>query len=298
MSQWLVELIVPDHAVAIFQNAVEPFAEAVTAFEVPGTTLWRVAAYAEAAPERGALEAALAVAALGTGVAVPAISVGALPDRDWLAENRRNLPPLVVGRWYIHGSHVAAPAPAGATPLRIDAGLAFGAGSHESTRGCLLALDRLARRRRFHRPLDLGCGSGILALAMARRWHVPVLAVDVDLVAVRTTRRNAEANGVARHVHVMVGDRVPPRDVVVHRGGHDLIMANILARPLIGLAPTIARALAPGGTVVLSGILRTQQDAVIAAYRAQGLALRDRVTVGDWPTLIMARRPGGRRGQS
>lgn len=290
MSRWLVELIVPDHAVAIFQNAVEPFAEAVTAFEVPGTALWRVAAYAEAAPERGALEAALAVAALGTGVAVPAISVDALPDRDWLAENRRDLPPLTVGCWYIHGSHVTAPAPAGTTALRLDAGLAFGAGSHESTRGCLIALDRLARRRRFRRPLDLGCGSGILALAMARRWRVPVLAVDVDPVAVTTTRLNAAANRVARHVHAVVGDRVPPRDGVAHRGGHDLVMANILARPLIGLAPDIGRALAPGGTVVLSGILGTQQGAVIAAYRAQGMALRGRVVLGEWPTLIMARR--------
>jgi ribosomal protein L11 methyltransferase len=284
---------VPDQAVAILQNAHEPFAEAVTAFEVPGTRLWRVAAYAEAAPERGALDAALAVAALGTGVAMPALSVEALPDRDWLAENRRNLPPLAVGRWYIHGSHVTAAAPAGLSALRVDAGLAFGAGSHESTRGCLLALDRLARRRRFRRPLDLGCGSGILALAMARRWRVPVLAVDVDPVAVRTTRQNAGVNGVARHIRVLVGDRVPPRDAVARNGGHDLIMANILARPLIGLAPNIGKALAPGGLVVLSGILASQQDAVVAAYRARGLALRDRVVLGEWPTLIMAR---GRRG--
>lgn len=287
MSQWLVELIVPDHAVPVFQNALEPFASAVTAFEVPGTTLWRLAAYAEAAPEPGALDAALTVAALGTAVAKPAVQIDALPDRDWLAENRRDLPPLVAGRWYIHGSHVTEPAPAGTIALRIDAGLAFGAGSHESTRGCLLALDRLARRRRFRRPLDLGCGSGILALAMARRWHVKVLAVDVDPVAVATTRRNVEANGAQRFVRAAVADRVPPRD----RARHDLIVANILARPLVMLAPNVARALAPGGVVVLSGILAHQQGAVVAAYRAQGVALRERVVLGEWPTLILTRRP-------
>ena len=291
MSQWLVELIVPDHAVAVFQNALQPFGAAVTAFEVPGTTLWRVAAYAETAPEAGALDAALTVAALGTGVGKPAVQIGPLPEIDWLAENRRNLPPLVVGRWYIHGSHVTAPAPAGTTALRIDAGLAFGAGSHETTRGCLLALDRLARRRRFRRPLDLGCGTGILALAMARRWHVTVLAVDVDPVAVATTRRNAEANRAAHFVRALVGDRVPPRDLVARRGGHDLIMANILAGPLIALAPGIGRALAPGGVVVLSGILAHQARAVASAYRRAGMALRERLVLGEWPTLIMTRRP-------
>src|SRR5690606_19570440 len=153
MTQWLVELIVPDHAVPVFQNALEPFASAVTAFEMPGEkALWRLAAYAEGPPEERALDAALTVAALGTGVAKPAVQIGPLPDADWLAESRRALPPVVAGRWYIHGSHVTAPPPAGKTALRIDAGLAFGAGSHETTRGCLIALDRLARRRRFRRP--------------------------------------------------------------------------------------------------------------------------------------------------
>jgi ribosomal protein L11 methyltransferase len=244
-----------------------------------------------APPERGALDAALTVAALGTGVGVPPVQVGELPETDWLAENRRALPPLTVGRWYIHGSHVTAPPPAGATALRIDAGLAFGAGSHESTRGCLLALDRLAKRHRFRRPLDLGCGSGILALAIARRWHVPILAVDVDPVAVATTRLNAAANRAAHFVRAVVADRVPPRDVIAQSSGHDLIMANILARPLIGLAPNIGRALAPGGVVVLSGILAHQARAVAAAYRAQGMALADRLVLGEWPTLIMRRRP-------
>jgi ribosomal protein L11 methyltransferase len=291
MSQWLVELIVPDHAVAIFQNALEPFGSAVTAFEVPGTALWRIAAYAEAAPEEDALDAALTVAALGTGVAKPPVQIGALPDTDWLAENRRALPPIVAGRWYIHGSHVAAPAPAGTAALLIDAGLAFGAGSHETTRGCLLAIDRLACRRRFRRPLDLGCGSGILALAMARCWHVPVLAVDVDPVAVATTRHNAALNGLSGFVTAAVADRVPPRDRIARRRGHDIIVANILARPLVMLAPDVARALAPGGVVVLSGILTHQQRAVAAAYRAQGMALESRVVLGEWPTLIMRRRP-------
>jgi ribosomal protein L11 methyltransferase len=291
MTQWLVELIVPDHAVTVFQNALEPFASAVTAFEMPGTkTLWRLAAYAEAPPEERALDAALTVAALGTGVAKPAVQIGPLPDVDWLAESRRALPPVVAGRWYIHGSHVTAPPPAGKTALRIDAGLAFGAGSHETTRGCLIALDRLARRRRFRRPLDLGCGSGILALAMARLWHVPVLAVDVDPVAVATTRRNAAINGLARFVRATVAGRVPPRDRIARGPGYDLILANILARPLVMLAPDIARALAPGGVVVLAGILAHQQRAVVAAYRAQGIALGARVVLGDWPTLILGRR--------
>jgi len=193
---------------------------------------------------------------------------------------------LRAGRYFIHGSHYRARPPAGTIALCIDAATAFGSGEHATTRGCLLALDALARRRRFARVLDMGTGSGILAMAAAKTWRRRVMARDIDAEAVRVAARNAAANGV--------GSLLDLRRADGYRGlgsgqPFDLVFANILARPLVLMAPALARVLAPGGVAVVSGLLARQERAVLAAHRARRLRLRRRIRLAGWHSLVLAR---------
>jgi ribosomal protein L11 methyltransferase len=212
-----------------------------------------------------------------------------LAATDWLARTAESFPARPVGCFWVHGSHIEGPAPAGTLPIRLDAGLAFGSGEHASTEGCLLALERLARRRKFRRVLDLGCGSGILAIAAARLWRARVIAADNDPVAVGVAQANAGRNGVGDRIRAVVSDGYG--SPLVRAGGpYELIVANILADPLCGLARATARHLAQGGAVVLAGLLEWQAQRVIAAHRHAHLRLRYEITIGIWTTLVMTKR--------
>ncbi len=213
--------------------------------------------------------------------------------RDWVAENRASFQPIRAGRFFIHPTFYEGRPPAGAQSIALDAATAFGSGSHGTTKGCLLALDRIARRRRPRRILDMGCGSGILAIAMAKAWKRPVLAVDIDDEAVRVTAENARRNGVGNYVNTGAGPGFAA-PIMQGKRDFDLIVANILARPLIAMAPSLARALSPGGEVVLSGLLTHQENQIVAAYRAQGLALVRRDRIDNWSTLVLKQGRGGR----
>ncbi|MFQ5957864.1 MAG: 50S ribosomal protein L11 methyltransferase [Alphaproteobacteria bacterium] len=274
--------------VAAFEAALAAGAEAVSSFSTAPCGLWRIEALFAARPERAAIEARLAVMAAALGAATPEIIFEYVPETDWVAVTRASFPPIRVGRYYVHGTHLG-PGPAGTIDLAVDAGPAFGSGEHETTRGCLIALDALARRVRVRRALDMGCGSGILAIAAAKTWGARVVAADIDARAVRTATDNARANGVARLVRAVASDGY--RSAAVRSGApYDLIVANILARPLMRMAPDLARRLAPGGVAVLSGLLARQERAVAAAHRAHGLALVSRVALGGWHTLVLARK--------
>jgi ribosomal protein L11 methyltransferase len=284
-----IELVAPsEDAAERFAAALEPFADAVSAFELAPGGAWRVEAYAAAAPEPARLAAALRDTA--TGGPAPPHHVAPLPAVDWLAENRRDFPPLALGRFFIHGSHFQGRVPAGRFGLLIDAATAFGSGEHDTTRLCLAALERLQRRRRIAKPLDLGCGSGILSLAAGLLWRVPVLGSDLDPESVRVARDNARLNRLAGLVRIVQGDgyRAP---AIRRRAPFDLIVANILARPLCRLAPALARHLAPGGVAILSGLLIEQETQVLAAHRNQGLALIGRLRSPAWAALMLRRRP-------
>ena len=288
---WRVMLIVPKAHIAAFEAALDDAATALTSFEARGG--WRIEALVAGKPDVAALETRVMVAAAALGVAPPQIAIEPLPETDWVAAARAGFPAIRVGRYHVHGSHLPALS-AGVIDLEIDAGLAFGSGEHETTRGCLLALDALARRpRRVAAALDMGCGSGILALAIARTWGARVVAADVDAVAVRTARDNARRNRVGNRVSAVRSDGYRGATVRM-RAPYDLVVANILARPLIRMAPGLARCLAPDGVAVLSGVLARQQRGVLAAHRAHGLALVRRVVVGDWPTLLLAHRPSAK----
>ena len=275
-----------DAATAVLA-VLDDLAGALSAFEIVEQE-WRVEAYPPSSVLSPALAAELALAAAAAGGTLVEIGEGQLPDRDWLAENQLAFPPLRVGRFFIYGSHHRGRVPAGAIGIMLDAATAFGTGEHPSTRGCLMALDRLAHRHRFRRPLDVGTGTGILAVAAAKLLHRRVLASDIDRGAVRVARHNVARNGVAGLVRVSGADGYRHR--AIRKLPYDLILSNILARPLALLARDLARTLMPGGRAVLSGLLRRQEPIVLAPHRGCGIVLERRLVIDGWSTLVLRAR--------
>jgi ribosomal protein L11 methyltransferase len=219
------------------------------------------------------------------------VIVAALPDQDWIRHSQEGLPPVRAGRFLVYGAHDAGEVPPGILPIRIEAGLAFGTGHHETTSLCLTAVSLFAKGGRFSRVLDLGCGTGVLAIAAAKLWRQPVLATDIDPVAVEVARDNARANTVAPLIRTVVADGLESPSVRA-RAPFDLICANILAAPLTRLAPMLAAALAPGGFALLSGLLRNQENLVLSFYRSQGLVFRQALRDGPWSALVLQRGRG------
>jgi ribosomal protein L11 methyltransferase len=290
---WTIAVEVAPDAVGPFCAALEGFGSAISAFEVEEAKRWRVEVYATTPPDSDSLVAAVALAARMAEVPEPKIRWTAVPESDWLAQNRASFVPIRVGRYFVHSAHFEGAPPAGTISLAIDAGAAFGTGSHASTRGCLMALDWLASRwrhrgRRPTRLLDLGCGSGILALAMARTWRQPVVAADLDPVALRITAENARRNGVQTLVRTCLSDGFRYRCVSIG-GPYDLIVANILARPLIRMAPDLRRHLAIGGIAILSGLLGNQGGKVRAACQRQDIRFIRKETPDGWQSLVLTR---------
>ncbi|HEY1614404.1 MAG TPA: 50S ribosomal protein L11 methyltransferase [Rhizomicrobium sp.] len=216
------------------------------------------------------------------------VEVALLPDADWIRLSQEGLPPVRAGRFFVYGAHDHGKVPAGVIPIRIEAGLAFGTGHHETTALCLATLSDLARCRRFGRILDLGCGTGLLAIGAAKLWRRTVMASDIDPIAVSVARENAIANNVGPFVRAVTAEGLE-NPTLRANGPYDLILANILAGPLTRLAPAISAALTPGGLVVLSGLLRWQEDLVLGFYRAQGLVLRSRRRDAAWSSLLLER---------
>jgi ribosomal protein L11 methyltransferase len=209
-----------------------------------------------------------------------------LADADWLAMALSGLPPVRAGRFFVYGMHDRGRLPASTVNLRIEAGAAFGTGHHGTTVGCLQAYDRLIKAKRFNKVLDVGAGTGLLAIAAARTGSKLAVGTDIDKPSVRISKENAKVNKAnARFVHAS-GLSNP---LVANNAPYDLVFANILARPLIGLAQDIKRALVPGGTVILSGLLRTQERMVKAAYLSRGFKVVNRIHRDAWATLVLQR---------
>jgi ribosomal protein L11 methyltransferase len=285
---WQATIRLGDSPVEPFADFLETDAVGVSMFEDPDGG-WSVTALYKKQPDSGALRSRLALVAAAHGAPEPAVAIAALPPSDWLALAYAGFPPRHIGRFYVHGSHVAAPS-GGAIALHIDAATAFGSGEHATTEGCLLTISDLARRRpNLKRVLDMGTGSGILAIAVAKRWKMArVAAVDIDAESARVAGLNAKLNGVGRRVVAVQGNGY--RSPLAARGKKfDVIVANILARPLIRMAPSLRNRLAPGGVALLSGLLRRQEAGVLAAHRAMGLRLIGRRPIGEWQTLIVRR---------
>ena len=220
----------------------------------------------------------------------PDASVSTVPQIDWVRRSLEGLPPVSAGRFYLHGSHDRSRRRVGGISLEIDAGTAFGTGHHATTLGCLKALDGILKADRASRILDVGCGTGVLALAAARALRCRVLASDIDPEAVMVTKRNARLNGAGPWVEAITATGTS--DARIANGGpYDLIFANILALPLIRLASPLSNLLAPSGRIVLSGLTADQERAVFAAYRSRGLVRERRIPDRNWMTLVL-RHPG------
>jgi ribosomal protein L11 methyltransferase len=214
------------------------------------------------------------------------VTVAPLPDQDWIRLSQEGLPPVRAGRFFVYGAHDAGQVPHGVIAMKIEAGLAFGTGHHETTALCLAALSDLAKRRRFTNVLDLGCGTGLLAIGAAKLWRRKVIASDIDIEAVQVTRENAAVNGTAPLVRAVTADGLG-HPALARSAPYDLIIANILAGPLTQLAPSICKALAKGGTLILSGLLTWQENLVVSFYRPQGLTLRTHRRDGPWSALVL-----------
>ena len=216
-------------------------------------------------------------------------SVLPIPDVDWVRKSLEGLAPVVAGRFYLYGSHDRDRARAGGISLEIDAGTAFGTGHHQTTRGCLMAFDRAAKGTSFRRTFDLGCGTGVLAIAAAKLGKTRALATDIDPEAVRVTRNNAGLNGVGPLIRAVIAPGLH-HPVIRSSGPFDLVFANILARPLASLAPGLASLVAPGGYLLLSGITREQVRWITACYRNRGLITAWTYYDGNWATAVLTRR--------
>lgn len=253
-------------------------------FEIEdGSNRWEVGAYFTEAPDE------ISLALLAAAHEAQPFVISELPEVDWVAHVRRELTPVVAGRFFVHGSHDADNVPPGTEGLCIEAAMAFGTGHHNTTKGCLEALDRLANQGfEAKRIADIGSGTAVLAMAAARVWPVTVVAGDIDTVAVDTAAANVIANGL--HGRVVCVEAVGFSHPTIHQAApFDLVLANILKQPLIDLSPEMAQLTSAGGKVILSGILTTQADDVIAAYQTAGFTLDQRDDLGEWSTLTLTR---------
>ncbi|MCX7310439.1 MAG: 50S ribosomal protein L11 methyltransferase [Hyphomicrobiales bacterium] len=268
----------------LLSESLDPSETVCAAFEQPGGR-WQVDVHFRTRPDPADLRGMIA-AACGDAFA-DSVTLRKIEARDWVKESLEGLKPVVAGRFIVHGAHDRARVPAHCIGIEIEAATAFGTGHHGTTRGCLLALDALGRRRQRPRHiLDLGSGSGVLAIAAAKLFRVPVLATDIDPRAVANARVNAQLNGVGSLVTVVhAGDLRAPQ--VIARAPYDLAMANILLRPLQKLAAPVARQLMPNARMIISGILAGQMNSALSAYRSQGMVLERTFPLEGWVTPVM-----------
>jgi ribosomal protein L11 methyltransferase len=272
------------------QDLAAPPPDALTLFEAPSDG-WRIEAYFSEKPDPAALRAGLEALLERP---LPELVPEDIPDLNWVALSQAALPPVAAGRFTVHGSHDRGRVPRGPNAILIDAGEAFGTAHHATTHGCLEAIDRLTRKRTYRRVLDLGSGSGVLAIAVARAAPgARILATDIDRQSVRVAAENIRINGAEGRIRTAHADGLGA-PAVRAAAPFDLVIANILAGPLIALSKDISRAMLPGGMLVLSGLLTPQAPQVTAAYAAAGFELRSHRRVTGWSTLTLRRRKGGR----
>ncbi len=292
---WRLTVTVDQALVEIFSDILERHADAVTMFmddlsgRSDGEGEWHIEGICRNPPDKSKILSDMAAMAAALNCPVPELDLERVANVDWVLQNLRDFPPIDAGRFFVHGSHWQDGVPTGRIGLKVDAGTAFGSGEHATTQGCLLALDQIAKSKRsVRRVADVGSGSGILAIAMAHLWPVPVIATDIDPVAVTVAKKNAALNGVGSSITAAVSDgwRNP---ILRKHAPFDVVTANILARPLCRFAPKLAAGLAEDGVAILSGLLDWQEAMVMAAHRRQGLYLKSRLVIDGWTTLIIGR---------
>lgn len=264
----------------------DPSPAAAVAAEEVSRTLWRLEAFCH---DEGRAREAMAF--IESELPGARAAIEELADRDWVAQSLAGLPAVEAGPFVVAGAHELGKVGGGRIPVWIEAGPAFGTGHHGTTRGCLLALAALARRRRLGRVLDVGTGSGVLSIAALKIGARSAIGGDIDAESIRIARENAANNRSGRALKLL--HAVGTRSRLIQTGGpYDLVMANILARPLVSLSAEIAMLVKPGGHVILSGLLTHQEPQVRTAYSGRGLNLVERRRITGWSTLVYRRPPG------
>ena len=274
----------------VLAESFDPEDVVVSAYEAPDGR-WPLALYFREPPDEPAVRSLVALAA--GAKAAGSLTFETLAPTDWVQKSLDGLRPVEAGRFVVHGSHDRARIQSNRIGIEIEAGLAFGTGHHATTRGCLLALDRIIKRRRPGRTLDIGTGTGVLAIAAVKALRRPALASDIDLRAVRTARENARLNRADAWIEIVHTAGLRDRRFRA-RGPFAMVFANILLAPLRQLAAPIARLVAPGGQMVLSGLLQAQARPALGAYLPHGLRLSRRIPLDGWITLVLERKAAKR----
>jgi ribosomal protein L11 methyltransferase len=272
-------------------ESFEPAEVASTAFETDdllpgGGKAWLVEAYFGWAPDEAAIRALIAAAS--DEATARAATFGLTEKRDWVANSLAGLEPVRAGRFLVHGAHDRTRVKTNDVAVEIEAGLAFGTGHHGTTRGCLLHFDRLLNRRRPKHVLDVGCGAGVLAIAAAKILRRKVWLGDIDPIAVVVANANARLNGVGALAHAIVSGGVE-NAALREAAPYDLVFANILAKPLRLLAPSLAAVISADGDAIVSGLLLADVPGVLASWRAQGFHLAERIDLEGWASLRLRR---------
>jgi ribosomal protein L11 methyltransferase len=273
------------HVVDLLNESFVEGQAAITAFEEPGGR-WDITVHFAEPPDESAIRELVGLAA--GDEAARDVAFDTVEARDWVKATLADLVPVRAGRFIVHGRHDRTRVPPNKLGIEIEAALAFGTGHHGTTRGCLLLLDEVLKAHLPRRVLDLGTGTGVLAIAAAKALRTNVLASDIDPLAVKVARENAAHNGVVGLVQAIhaTGFSAPEFS---SRAPFDLVLANILANPLRQMATPMAQHLAPSALVILSGLLPQQAQSVVAAYRARGLVLRRHLVIEGWSSLLMQR---------
>ena len=258
--------------------------------KTPDKTAWQFILYSMSAPKREDIAAHIYLAARFSGldnIDITKIDIAQCPDKNWLEEVHRAFPPRTIGDFYVYGSHVQSPEiPETQIPLKIDAASAFGSGEHETTQLCLARLSALKQKYNFQNILDMGCGSGILSIAAARLWpDAKITGVDIDAESIRVSQRHQEMNDIS-HIIFECGDGYNAFSVN-ENAPYDLIIANILTRPLIAMAPQAGQVANSASKIILSGLLNRQADDVAAAYQQAGFTLGDKTVQDAWACLLL-----------
>lgn len=287
---WSAQIQLPAHLADAAAECLGESPLAVTVLAPPRKPQASLEALFDAPPDRSSLTAQFSIFCVIHNIPLPQITIRKMPKLDWLKKVAEDFPPLRIARWTIHGAQHRAKVPLRRYALQIDATNAFGTGEHPTTRGCLLMLDQLNKKGiRSQRMLDMGCGSGILAMAATHLYGGYATAVDMDADSVTIARNNATANGLRNNMRMAVNRGYNSR--IVRKGArYDLIMANIFAKPLSHMAHDLKRHLKPGGTVILAGLLNHQANRVLAAHRMQKLCLIKRMVIGEWTILALQHR--------
>ena len=282
---WQVRFQCPAEFAALFAEAFEEDASATSWIGQDTDPEWTVELIFEDQPNLDYIKDTVGLIESENGVSIKNLISEPVPQKDWVKESYQQFPPLKLGQFYVYGSHVEEAPPQDMKAILVDAATAFGSGQHGTTAGCLLLLDQIIKVNPKN-ALDMGCGSGILALAMASMWDSPILACDNDPEAVRVTKENADLNRLKLNAFQSEGFS---SSLLTDYGPFEVITANILAGPLIEMAPQMHQHTALGGKIILSGLLIAQAPQVLAAYQEQGFTLLEEKPINEWMSLLMER---------